>query len=154
MNNPKTNPHQDGAWQGDLPVTSRYTFGLAGERFYRAIKDEGKIYGSRCSKCDHIYVPASLFCERCMQELENWIDVGTVGEVYTYTLLFEDLDGNRLEEPEIIAFIRFGDGGLVHRLGEVIQEKLEIGIQVEAVFKEKDKREGSIQDISHFRPVD
>ena len=48
MNNPKINPHEGGAWQGDLPVTSRYTFGVAGERFYRAIMEEGKLLGTKC----------------------------------------------------------------------------------------------------------
>ena len=152
MNMP--NKHlEGGAWQGDLPVSSRYTFGLAGERFYRSIKDEGKIFGTRCNKCERTYVPASLFCERCMHKLDTWIDVGSSGEVHTYTLLYEDLDGNRKKNPEIIAFIRLGDGGLVHRLGEIDKDKVAIGMLVEAVFKAKAKREGSIQDIIHFRPV-
>jgi uncharacterized OB-fold protein len=154
MSSPNNNPLKEGAWQGELPVTSRYTFGLAGERFYRAIKDEGKILGTKCSNCDHTYVPATLFCERCMHELDNWIDVGTTGEVYTYTMLYEDMDGNRMKNPEIIAFIKFGDGGLVHRLGEIDQDDLVIGLQVEAVFKSKAEREGSIQDINYFRPVE
>jgi uncharacterized OB-fold protein len=106
MNMPKNNPREGGAWHGDLPVTSRYTFGLAGERFYRAIKDEGKLFGTRCDKCERTYVPASLFCERCMHELDTWIDVGISGEVHTFTLLYEDLDGNRKKTPEIIAFIQ------------------------------------------------
>ncbi len=154
MKMPKNNPRKGEAWQGDLPVTNRYTFGLAGERFYRAIKDEGKFFGTQCKRCEHIYVPASMFCERCMHELDTWIDVGTSGEVYTYTLLYEDLDGNRKQNPDIIAFIRLGDGGLVHRLGKIDQDKVEIGMRVEAVFKAKAEREGSIQDIIHFRPVD
>ena len=154
MNIPKNNPREGSAWQGDLPVTSRYTFGLAGERFYRAIKDEGKLFGTRCNKCARTYVPASLFCERCMHELDTWIDVGISGEVHTFTLLYEDLDGNHKKNPEIIAFIRFGDGGLVHRLDEIDKDEVAIGMRVEAVFKAKAEREGSIQDISHFRPLD
>jgi uncharacterized OB-fold protein len=154
MNMTKNNSREALAWQGDLPVTSRYTFGLAGERFYRAIKNEGKIYGTRCTKCERTYVPASLFCERCLNELDTWIDVGLSGEVHTYTLLYEDLDGKRLKNPEIIAFIRFGDGGLIHRLGEIDQDKVKIGMLVEAIFKTKEERVGSIQDISHFRPLD
>ena len=51
MTKSSTNPLQSGAWHGDLPVTSRYTFGLAGERFYRAIKDEGKLFGTKCESC-------------------------------------------------------------------------------------------------------
>lgn len=142
-----------GTWYGDLPVTSRYTFGLAGERFFRAIKDEGKIFGARCEACDITYVPARQFCERCMDELETWLDMGTQGEVYTFTLLYENLDGSPREQPEIVAFLSFGDGGIVHRLGEVEPANIDIGMPVEAVFKPKNKREGSIQDIEYFRPI-
>jgi len=154
MNTSKSNPHQEGAWRGNLPVASRYSFGLAGERFYRAIKDEGKLYGTRCNTCQRTYVPAALFCERCLQELDTWIDVGNSGEVHTFTLLFEDLDGNRKQTPEVIAFIRFGDGGLVHRLGDLNNQEVAIGMRVEAVFKPQKSRVGSIQDISYFRPAE
>jgi len=140
------------AWSGNLPVTSRYTFGLAGERFFRTIKDEGRILGTRCPKCDHIYVPATIFCERCMYELKEWVDVGTEGEVFSYTLLYANYDGTPRATPEIVAFVKFGDGGVIHRLGEVDPEKVQIGMMVEAVFKPKSKRNGSILDILYFRP--
>ncbi len=147
------NPNAPAAWLGDLPVTNRYTFGLAGERFFRAIKDEGRIFGTHCPKCNHTYVPAVTFCERCLNELSDWIDVGTVGEVHTFTLLYENYDGSRKEKPEIVAFIRFGDGGLVNRLDEMDPEAIEIGIQVEAVFKPQSERTGSILDILYFKPL-
>lgn len=146
-------PHAPGSWVGNLPVTNRYTFGLAGERFFRAIKDEGRILGTHCPKCNHTYVPAVSFCERCLSELTDWIDVGTVGEVHTFTLLYENYDGSRRETPEIVAFIRFGDGGLIHRLGEADPNAIEIGIQVQAVFKPQSERKGSILDILYFKPL-
>jgi hypothetical protein len=146
-------PNAPEAWLGEMPVTSRYTAGLAGEKFLRAIKDEGKILGSHCDHCGITYVPVRQFCERCMDELEETVDVGTEGDVHTFTLLFEDLDGTPREEPEIVAFISLGDGGLVHRLDEVHLDDLDIGMSVEAVFKPKGEREGSILDIKYFRPV-
>lgn len=149
----KRSPGAPRAWRGNLPVTSRYTFGIAGERFFRAIKDEGKIYGSRCEACDLTYVPARQFCERCLADLEEWINVGTQGEVHTFTLLYENLDGSVREEPEIVAFVRMGDGGIVHRLGDIAIEDVAIGMVVEAVFKPKNKRKGSILDIQYFRPA-
>jgi len=87
MENNMTLLHRDQnapkAWLGSLPVTSRYTFGVAGERFFRAIKDQGKILGTHCAKCNHIYVPAVIFCERCLSDLDEWIDVGLIGDVHT-----------------------------------------------------------------------
>ncbi len=149
----KRNPKAPQAWQGNLPVTSRYTFGLGGERFFRAIKDEGKILGTHCPKCERTYVPGTIFCERCLGKLDEWVDVGTTGNVHTFTLLYENYDGSPREEPEIIAFVSFGDGGIVHRLGEVDAEEVEIGMEVEIVFKPQSEREGSILDIAHFRPI-
>ena len=68
--------HAPGAWHGSLPVPSRYTYGLAGERFFRALKDDGELMGSYCPDCDHTYVPATVFCERCLGELTDWNDMG------------------------------------------------------------------------------
>lgn len=146
-------PNAPTAWYGDLPVTSRYTYGLAGERFFRAIKDEGRIYGSRCAKCERTYVPATLFCERCLAKLDDWVDVGTRGQVHTFTLVYQNVDGSPRANPELVAFISLGDGGLVHRLGGIDPEAVEIGMEVEAVFRAKEDREGSILDIVYFRPA-
>ena len=146
-------PNAPHAWRGDLPVTNRYTFGLAGERFFRAIKDEGLLLGTHCPRCNRTYVPAVSFCERCLGELTDWVDVGITGEVYTYTLLYENYDGSPRTEPELIAFIRFADGGLVHRLGEVPVEAVEIGMIVQALFKPQVERTGSISDILYFKPL-
>jgi len=141
------------SWLGELPVTNRYTYGLAGEKFFRTLKDEGRIVGTHCPRCDHTYVPAAAFCERCLGKLDEWIDVGTIGDVVTYTVLHVGLDGSRLEVPEIIAFVRFGDGGLIHRLGEIKPDQVEIGLMVQAVLKPKSRRVGSILDIKYFKPA-
>ncbi len=146
-------PNAPVAWLGDLPVVNRYTFGLAGEKFFRTLKDEGRILGTYCPDCDHTYVPATIFCERCLGKLDTWVNVGTQGEVVTFTFLTVGLDGEPLEDPEVIAFVRFADGGLIHRLGEVELEQVEIGMIVEAVFKPKVDRVGSILDIEYFKPV-
>lgn len=141
------------AWQDEMPVANRYTYGIAGERFFRAIKEEGRILGTHCSACDRTYVPAAIFCERCLGELNDWVDVGTTGEVKTFTLLSIDYDGEPLEEPVLIALVSLGDGGIIHRLGEVDIADVTIGMHVEAVFKPASERQGSILDILHFRPV-
>lgn len=142
------------AWRGSIPVESRYTVGIAGERFFREIRDNARFLGTRCPQCDLTYVPPMMYCERCFTRLEEWVEVASTGTVHTYTVLHVDLDGAPLAEPEIIAFVRLdgSDGGLVHRLGEVSPDKVEIGMEVEAIFKPKGQREGSILDIEYFKP--
>jgi uncharacterized OB-fold protein len=149
--------HRAGAIEGDLPFTSLYTVGIAGERFLRAIKDEGKILGTHCPQCDVAYVPGRLYCEQCFAHLddETWFDAGVTGHVHTFTVMHIGLDGKPLETPRILAFVEIGetDGGLVHDLGEISPEELFIGIPVEAVFKPPQERTGSITDILYFKPV-
>lgn len=147
--------HHALAWKGDMPITSRYSAGIAGERFFRALKDEGKFLGTRCQACDLVYVPATMFCERCFAELDEWVEVPGTGHVFTFTVLFRDLDDEPLDEPQVLAYVKLDgcDGGLVHYLGEIELEELHIGREVEAVFKDAAGREGSILDVKYFRPV-
>ena len=141
-------------WSGELPVTSRYTFGIAGETFFRSLKEDGKLLGTFCPSCNRTYVPATSFCERCLGELKEWRDVGLEGKIYTYTVLFKNLDGTNLLHSEIIAFVKFGDGGIIHRIGEIKPEEIYIGMKVAALLKSKSKRTGSIHDILYFKPIE
>ncbi len=143
------------AWRGRFPLTGRYTYGVAGERFFREIKDNARIMGARCPKCDVLYVPPRLYCERCFAHLDEWVEVPPRGVVHTFSVVYQDLDENPLDTPEIIAFVELDgtDGGLVHRLGEVEPDDVYVGLPVEAVFKDAAEREGAITDILYFRPI-
>jgi uncharacterized OB-fold protein len=147
--------HQAIAWHGDMPITSRYTAGIAGEKFFRTIKDEARFLGTRCDSCDLIYVPATMFCERCFAELDEWVEVSSTGRVFAFTVLFRDLDDQVLDTPRVLAYVKLDgcDGGLIHYLDEIDQRELYIGLEVEAVFKDEADREGSILDVSYFRPL-
>jgi uncharacterized OB-fold protein len=148
--------HQAIAWRGDIPISSRYTAGIAGERFFREIKDGACFLGTRCETCELTYVPATMFCERCFADLEVWVEVPNRGTVFTYTVLFRDLDQKTLDPPVILAYVKLdgADGGLVHYMGDVEPDAVHIGMPVEAVFKDAADREGSILDIQYFRPVE
>ncbi len=142
-------------WYGELPVESLYTVGIAGEKFFRAIKDKGIFLGTKCHKCEMVYVPPKIYCERCFEKLEDYVEVAQCGSLESFTCVHIGLDGERLEEPVFIGLIRL-DGVstcLVHKLGETTIEELCMGMRVCAVFKPKAKREGSINDILYFKPT-
>lgn len=143
------------SWKGKIPLNYIYTVGIAGERFFREIKDSAKFVGTKCDKCNVIYVPPKIYCERCFSRLENYTDVGTKGTVHTFTICYENVDGTKKEEPTIIAMVKIDgtDGGLIHWLGEIDSKDVEIGMTVEAIFKTKEEREGSILDIKYFKPT-
>ena len=147
--------HEARAWRGEIPLQNRYTMGLAGERFFREIKDNAKLLATYCPDCDYTYMPPRAYCERCFAELTEWVEVPNHGLVYAYTVVYYDLEEKPLEKPQIVALIEMEgcDGVLVHLLGAVDPDDVCIGMPVQAVFRSKARREGGITDIAYFRPV-
>lgn len=141
-------------WEGEFPVRYLYTVGVAGERFFRDIKDHGTIKGLRCNECGVVHVPPSIYCDNCFSRLDEWVDVGTKGLLHAFTASYLNRDGTRRSEPNLIGIIKFHgtEGALIHRLDEIEPSELHIGMPMEAVFKKPEAREGSILDILYFRP--
>ena len=141
-------------WMGHMECDYSYTYGVAGEKFFKEIKENARIMGTKCRNCGLTYVPPRLFCERCFERLQEWVEVGKKGKIHTYTIAYIDIDGNKLKKPTIWAMVKIDNvhGGFVHKLGEVDSKDVKIGMHVKAVFKEKKKRVGSILDIKYFKP--
>lgn len=138
-----------------FPVKNRYTTGVAGQQFFEKIKEDGKIYGTRCESCDFTYVPARLYCERCFKRLEekDWVDLGSEGTIHSFTVVHKTLEGKTREKPVLMAAIQFADGMIIHRLEECEEKDVHIGMKVAASFKAKSERQGGIKDIDYFKPL-
>jgi uncharacterized OB-fold protein len=141
------------AWPGEIPLSHLYTMGIAGERFFRELKDSGRFVGTRCAACEHVYVPPSLFCPRCFAALEEWKEVGPQGVVRAVTTAHRGVDGGPLKAPETLALIQLdgADDLLAHRIEKA--EGVSISDRVEPVLKKADQRKGVILDVLFFRPV-
>ncbi len=141
-------------WKGEIPTWFRYTAGVAGEQFLRALKEHQKIMGVQCPKCERVFVPPRLYCEECMEYTREWVEISGPGYVETYTVLHRDLEDQPLDPPKIVALITWPgvEGGLIHEIREIDPDEMVFGLPVEPVFK-KDPR-GSITDIEYFRPVE
>ena len=141
------------SWPGEIPIAHTYTVGLAGERFLRTLKEEGRFTGTRCPHCEITYVPARLFCERCLAPLnEHWVDVGPNGTIQSFTILHLDPDGSRRIKPDVVIAVQLdgADTVLIHRLAPNDANWVEIGARVTPVFLPAELREGSILDIDFF----
>lgn len=155
MADPSQHTDRIEVWSGEIPIESRYTAGLAGERFLRAIQERAVLLGVHCPNCDLTLVPPSIYCANCFEPVDDWVELPSRGKIQTFTVLHLEPDGATAESPEILALVRIdgATGGLVHRLGEVAPEKIHIGMAVEPVFIAAEERKGSILDIRYFRPV-
>ncbi|AWR96266.1 DNA-binding protein [Acidianus sulfidivorans JP7] len=106
-----------------------YTAGVAGEEFLKGLSEK-KIIGAKCPKCNTIYVPARLYCENCFEKTE-FVEVKTKPYLDTYTIIYKDNQGNKLEKPQIIGLVRFENtkGGLLAVIeGEEKEEERKLSI--------------------------
>jgi uncharacterized protein len=138
---------------GGLPVSFRYTPGVGNTAFLEALRDRGVLLGSRCGSCSITYLPARIFCERCMAELAPDTECGPGGELASWTVGHVDIDGEPLEPPVTIGLVKCdrADTVLMHRL--LGDGPRQVGQRVEAVLRPADERTASILDIEGFRLV-
>lgn len=139
---------------GSLPIAHRYTAGVAGERFFRALWERGAFLATRCPACGIVACPAAAFCPRCLGATDEEVEVGPTGSLVSYTLVRRALDGSELPAPAAVGLIRLqgADTVLVHRLAPA-GHAWAVGTPVEAVLADPAERRGGIDDVRHFRPV-
>lgn len=144
----------------DVQMKLQYRFpaGFHYERFFREMKETGRIMGVKCPECGRVLVPPRLVCGECFARTGEWVQVGPKGTVVAHTsIYFPFIDGST-GKPRPIPY----GAGLIqldgaysainHILEEGDPDKLHIGMRVEAVLKEV--REGNIGDILCFRSIE
>lgn len=133
-----------------IKVPYTWSAGEALSRFFKALRDEQKILGSRCPQCRKVYVPPKKTCGICFIECLEWLEVGPSGTLVSFVQASYASPAHRSSKP-LFGLIRLdgADTALLHLLGETNLQSLKIGMKVSAVFAEK--RTGSILDIAYFK---
>ena len=136
---------------GDLSVSFRYTPGVGNTAFFEALRDRGVFLGSRCTHCEVTYVPARVFCERCLAELTPDTECGPEGELLSWTVVRLDVDDGPLDAPVTYGLVKLdgADTAFLHRFLDGNEPA--IGMRVRAVLTEQ--RDGSILDVAGFEPA-
>ena len=131
--------------------------GIAISKYLAGFKD-GVILGSYCTQCRKTVVPPRNVCEWCYRPMSEYIPLGDTGVVNTFSLCYVTWDVKRIKDPEVPAVIDL-DGasplhGIMHKLGDVQPDQVNIVIKVQAVWKPAAEREGAITDILYFKPIE
>jgi len=53
---------------GKMALPNQYFAGRVGSKFLIALRDENKILGVRCEKCNKVFVPPREYCEKVSVE--------------------------------------------------------------------------------------
>jgi len=129
--------------------------GKAGSRFYQELKDNRRIWGTRCPQCSLVYLPPRETCPRCYRMMDEWVEVSSIGTLMTFTVTRYAVPSIQPQRPPFamgIVKLDGADTGLVHLLGGVDLGEITVGMRMQAVFREK--RQGNYLDIEYFRPLE
>lgn len=136
-----------GYYEGEIPLSYRYTKGLAGDGFFKGLM-KGKITASVAKESGTVYCPPRIFCEDSFEEIDEIIELSGLGIVESFTVCFEDLHGDHME-PVVIGLITL-EGASTMLPAKIIcdPEEVFIGMPVKAEFVAEADREGTLNDVT------
>jgi uncharacterized OB-fold protein len=142
-----------------ISLPYKWALGPVFSRFFDEFKEK-RIMGTRCESCHRVLVPARSFCPRCFERTSEWVQVSDEGTIVTFAMINFPYEGQPKPPPYVNGVIDLdgADVGFTHFVGgidlsdpETVKDKVQIGMRVKAVWK--DKREGNIFDIDYFEPI-
>ena len=79
------------------------------ERYWQELEN-GRVMATVCRKCGAKYYPPQADCSRCYSDDMEWVEVGGVGVIESFTQQHVFPQGfGFVQKPYIIAVARFGD---------------------------------------------
>jgi uncharacterized OB-fold protein len=139
------------------PVRLDYVYAASPEEssFFRGLA-EGRILAQRCPECTKVYVPPRGACPTCGVPTAEEVELGHRGTVTTFCIVNVPFLGQQIKPPYVSAYILLdgADIALQHLILDIEAEEIRMGMRVEAVWKPREEWGTTIENISHFRPVD
>jgi uncharacterized OB-fold protein len=139
--------------EGYVVMPYKYSVGALASKFFIQLRDSRKISGSKCTKCNLVFVPPRSVCKKCFGKIEDLVELSGKGTLVTYTVAHYDSAVQAVKPPYAIGVIKLdgADSAITHFIGEVDFKELKAGMKLEPVFNET--RNANILDIKYFKPV-
>ncbi len=128
--------------EGAIRIPFNFAAGDIGSQFLVALRDEKRILGGRCEKCERVACPPQPFCSLCGDATTNLLEIGPRGTLRSWT---------EMPDGRVYGLIQLdgADGSMLHLLqGDATTWSA--GTRVSARFA--DERTGDISDIAGFKP--
>ncbi len=153
----QTDPTTPMHWRGNMQADYFYPAGVAGDKFFKHLKEKDSLLATYCKPCNKVLFPARLYCEDCFAEIpdSDWREVPAAGIVRLFTIATLDAHGDKMDNPKVMALIDIDqtDGAMLGMINMVDLNKDYCGAKVKAVLRPKEKREGTIKDIIHWELI-
>ncbi len=141
------------------PMPYEWSVGKYGSLFFHEILNHQRFLGIRCPVCGKVYTPPRRLCGPCFKELDELVTLSNLGTVMAFSIVnypfLDPVTGGQRPIPYTYGYIKIDGSDTIfsHLINETEVGKIEVGMKVMAVFKEKADMQGNIQDIKYFEIV-
>ncbi len=105
-------------------------------RHWRLKKQRYALTGEVCDHCDAKLFPPRDICPECGEEAKTLFQFSGKGEVYSFTTVYDALQGYAEQAPYTLAMVKLEEGPLVTaQLTDLGASKPSIGMPVEMVTR-------------------
>jgi uncharacterized OB-fold protein len=112
----------------DIPVSKTL-------KFWEGLK-EGKVYGTRCTKCGRLYFPPTADCPDCLDSRVEWVQLSEEAEIETFTHVVVRPTSFQQYKPYTVAIGRLKEGVKVLAwLSGFKLSEVKMGMKVKLVAK-------------------
>ena len=125
-------------------------------RHWRLKNQRYGLVGEECDNCGTKLFPPRDVCLECEAPAKELFTFTGVGEVYSYTTIYDAPAGFEPYAPYTVALVKLDEGPLLTaQLTDIDPENVEIGMPVEMVTRKlrTDGEEGMIVYGYKFRPM-
>ncbi len=125
-------------------------------RYWRTTRQRYQLVGEVCPNCNGKIFPPRDVCPTCEKEAKTPFAFSGVGEVYSYSTIYQAASGYEKATPYTVAMIRLAEGPLVSaQLTDIDDKDVSIGMPVEMVTRvlREDGDRGMLVYGYKFRPV-
>jgi uncharacterized OB-fold protein len=124
-------------------------------RHWRLQEQRYKLVGETCDHCGTKLFPPRDVCLECEAPAQELYTFTGIGEVYSYTTIYDPPAGFEYSAPYTVALVKLEEGPLVTaQLTDMSEDEIVIGMPVEMVTRKlrTDGPEGMIVYGYKFRP--
>jgi len=130
-------------------IVIHYKYTMGGQsKFFLELKNNKKIFGTKCKKCGKVWMPPRINCSDCY-EATDWVELKQTGEIKISTIVWYTTSAFIQAVPYGIAFIKLDGAQTAFNQGifseNLVPSKVKKGQRVKAVFQKE--REGKMTDF-------
>jgi len=99
-------------------------------QFFKNLK-EGRLTTTKCKNCGKLLWPPRIMCSECLSDELEWVDLGTVGEIYGFTEVRLGAPLGFVDDvPFCVGLVKIGGLLVSARIDDAKYEDLKIGDKV------------------------